>query len=373
MTSPTLGGIRVLDLTHVIAGPFATYQLAVLGADVIKIENPDEPDIARGIGTGGHDGMGTLFRAQGAGKRAVTLDLRQARDKELFLSLLETADVLVENYRVGALARLNLGYENLKQDFPALIYCSITGFGQTGPKAHQNAYDNVIQAASGLMSLNGQGDLWPLKIGAPVVDYATGLTAAFAVVSALFRRERTGRGQHIDVAMLETALTLAAVSVLGITESGNEVGRPSTERTGHPGLACYPTAEGQLMLGAMNRRQFTRLMHHLDEPELAQIFDDLGQPDTARKIHNLLTRTLIKKPAVAWQSELNTAGIPAQVVRLLHETLSDSHLTARGVLMPVDEGPGRVALSGFRMSGGALKAIRPAPRLGEHNREIFGT
>ncbi|MEJ2002310.1 MAG: CoA transferase, partial [Maritimibacter sp.] len=204
-------GLRVIDTTHVLAGPFASYQMALLGAEVIKVEAPKEPDQARYNGTD-HDlvreGMGTAFLAQAAGKKALALDLKSDAGRDALLRLVETADVFVENYRPGAFDELGLGYEDMAKVNPRLIYCSVSAFGSTGPRRTQTGYDNVIQAFSGIMDMTGHGDGRPLKCGAPVVDYATGLTAAFAISAALFQRERTGKGQRIDVSMLDVALTL---------------------------------------------------------------------------------------------------------------------------------------------------------------------
>ena len=210
MTQP-FEGIRVLDLTHVLAGPFATYQLAVLGADVIKIESPSEPDQARENSSDEAFAarfMGTTFLTQASNKRSLALDLKTPEGRDILKRLVPTADVLVENYRPGAMNALGLGYEEMAKLNPRLIYCSMSAFGHSGPRSTQTAYDPVIQAAAGLMAMNGTPELSPLKIGAAAVDYSTGATGAFAIASALFQRERTGRGQRIDLAMFDTALML---------------------------------------------------------------------------------------------------------------------------------------------------------------------
>src|SRR5215467_10462917 len=222
MTRP-FEGIRVIDVTHVLAGPFATYQLAVLGADVIKVEHPDDPDQSRGGGTDAvlnRAQLGTSFLAQGSNKRAITLDLKTECDRGVLKKLVATADVFVENYRPGALEALGLGYEALSAVNPRLIYASFSAFGQTGPRREQTAYDHVIQATSGIMAMTGTEDVHPIKFGAPAIDYATGMTGAFALASALFQRARTGRGQRIDMAMLDVALILASSLVTGYTRNG---------------------------------------------------------------------------------------------------------------------------------------------------------
>ena len=201
MTRP-FEGIRIIDITHVLAGPFAAYQLAVLGADVIKVEHPDEPDQSREGGTDralNRRNMGTSFLTQGSNKKSITLDLKTEAGREILKKLVARADVLVENYRPGAFEALGLGYEALLKINPRLIYCSISAFGQDGVRREQTAYDHVIQATSGIMASTGTEEVNPIKIGAPAVDYATGTMGAFALASALFQRERTGQGQHIDL------------------------------------------------------------------------------------------------------------------------------------------------------------------------------
>ncbi len=363
-----LDGIRVLDLTHVIAGPYATYQMAVLGADVIKIEDPNTPDMARHMGRGAERNMGTIFRAQGRGKRAIALDLKTQAGKAALLDLIATADVLVENFRVGALAELGLGYIDLTDAYPRLIYCSMTGFGQDGAKADQTAYDNVIQATSGLMGFNGTAANWPLKIDVPVIDYATGLTGAYAVMTALYDRERTGRGQHVDVAMLDTALTLMGPQILGLSEAGGHVGRPAPVASGFAGLARYQTKEGTLMLGALNTRQILRLIEALDgfgwnRPAVLYGLDEAR--DALEQI--FLTRT-----AQEWEDDLNRAGIPAQRVRLLHETLAEPHVQGRGQLQRLGTAPGAVPVAGFKLSDAYLGVSQDAPEIGADTQEILG-
>src|SRR5581483_1980460 len=204
-------GIRVIDVTHVLAGPFAAYQLGVLGADVIKVEHPDEPDQSRDAGsdkTLNRQRMGTSFLTQASNKRSITLDLKTAADREVLKQLAATADIFVENYRPGAMAALGLGYEALAAINPRLIYASFSAFGQEGPRGTQTAYDHVIQATSGIMAMTGTPETNAVKLGSPAIDYATGMTGAFALASALFQRERTGRGQRIDMAMLDVAMIL---------------------------------------------------------------------------------------------------------------------------------------------------------------------
>ena len=216
-------GIRILDLTHVLAGPFSTYQLALLGADVIKIESRDATDMSRE--TGPDDDlnevmMGTHFMTQGSNKRAITLNLKTEEGRQIMTQLIETADVLVENFKRGTLEKLGFSYETMKQINPKIIYCSITGFGHTGPKGEDGAFDNVIQAYSGIMEATGPADDRSVMVGPPVLDYGTGAQAAFAISAALLRRERSGESQHIDISMLDCALMLMSSSVLNHSQTG---------------------------------------------------------------------------------------------------------------------------------------------------------
>lgn len=368
MTAPVvdarpLAGLRVIDLTHVIAGPFATHQLAALGADVVKVERPDAPDMARGMGAGREAGMGAVYRAQGAGKRAVTLDLATPGGRAGMAALLRDADVLVENWRPGALARHGLDHATLSAGHPRLVHCTITGFGGDGP-AH-GAYDNVIQASSGLMALNGG------RMGAPVVDYATGLTAAFAIMAALAQRARDGRGQHVDVAMQDVALTLAGAAVLRVTETGEDATPPPAARAdGHPGLGTYDTADGALTLGALTARQLRRLGAALGAAP--EIFTPraLATEEGDRAARLFLLDALASRAAEEWEATLNAAGVPAQRVRRLGEAAAQA--VGRGVLAPVDGGPGRAPVAGFRLSRARLGHDGPAPAHGAHDGAALG-
>ncbi|MFL5280511.1 MAG: CaiB/BaiF CoA transferase family protein, partial [Rhodopila sp.] len=234
-------GIRIIDITHVLAGPFAAYQLALMGADVIKVEDPNDPDQSRDSGTDNdlnHAGMGTGFLTQGSNKRAITLNLKTEQGRAILKKLVATADVLVENYRPGAFETLGLGYEDLRRINPKLIYASFSAFGQGGPKRERTAYDHVIQSTSGIMAMTGTPDANPIKIGAPAIDYATGTMGAYALSAALFQRERTGQGQRIDMAMLDVAMILMASHVTGYLRNGSHP-RPSGNRTGHATSMAY--------------------------------------------------------------------------------------------------------------------------------------
>ena len=285
MTRP-FEGIRVIDVTHVLAGPFATYQLAVLGADVIKVEHPDDPDQSRGAGTDkelNRRNMGTAFLTQGSNKRSITLDLKQEKDREILKKLVATADVFVENYRPGAFEALGLGYEALAAINPRLIYASFSAFGQDGPRGQQTAYDHVIQATSGIMAMTGTKEVNPIKFGSPAVDYATGMTGAFALAAALFQRERTGKGQRIDMAMLDVAMILMSSHLTGYLRNGVHP-KPHGNRHPYATNGAFATKDGLVMLGASNLRQQRRLWTLLERPDMIKKTNDERDADHAREI-----------------------------------------------------------------------------------------
>ena len=266
-------GIKVLDCTHVLAGPFAAYQLGVLGADVIKVDDPNEPDQSRESGADhalNQAMMGTGFLTQGSNKRAIALNLKTEGGREAFVRLVvEWADVLVENYRPGAFKALGLGYEDLASLKPTLIYASMTAFGQGGPRGTQTAYDHAIQATSGITASTGTEASGPIKAGAPMVDYATGTMGAFAISAALFQRMRTGQGQHIDLAMLDVAMILQGSHITDYLHSGHHPRRNGNVMR-FAASSAFPTKDGLVQLAASNARQHRRFYEAIGDPEEAK-------------------------------------------------------------------------------------------------------
>ncbi len=261
-------GIRVIDLTHVFAGPFCTFQLAMLGADVIKVEGADHPDMVRFEGGDAGlnaAGMGASYQSQNAGKRAIALDLKSESGRAAMRRLIGIADVLVMNYAGEAAKRMGVDPAVTQAINPKLIHCTLTGYGRTGPKADHPAYDNVIQAYSGLMAGNGTPDTGPVRIGPAVVDYGTGAQAALAVSAALFQRERTGRGQVIDVAMVDAAMMLMAASVTDTIATGEPPARTGNINPNYAAYRTFDTAEGLLMVGAFTNAQHAALCDFLGE------------------------------------------------------------------------------------------------------------
>ena len=305
-------GIRVIDVTHVLAGPFATYQLAVLGADVIKVEHPDDPDQSRGAGTDkelNRRNMGTAFLTQSSNKRSITLDLKQAKDRDILKKLVTTADVFVENYRPGAFDALGLGYDALAAVNPCLIYASFSAFGQEGPRGVQTAYDHVIQATSGIMAMTGTPEVNPVKFGSPAVDYATGMTGAFALSAALFQRERTGKGQRIDMAMLDVALILMSSHLTGYLRNGVHP-KPNGNLNPHATNSAYQTKDGIVMLGASNLRQQRRLWVLLERPDMIKKTNEERDADRAREAQ-VLGEIMLVRTADEWETFLQTRHVPA--------------------------------------------------------------
>jgi len=374
-------GIRVLDLTHVLAGPFSTYQLAVLGADVIKIEPPGRPDMMREEGASpglAEQGLGTGFLSQNAGKRALALDLETPEGRAIGLKLAEGADVLVENYRKGVLDRLGLGYDAVRAVRPDIIYCSLTGYGHTGPKAHHPAYDPVIQAYSGLMAANGTPEVHPVRCGPPTIDYGTGAQTAFAIAAALFHRSRTGRGQRIDVAMADAALMMMSMPVTATQALGQTPPPFGNVTPGKPAYSCHQTSDGLLFIGAATQRQTVRCWRALGQDAIAdereamdrEELEALGDEDYRR-----LAAILIEQPAAHWEDVLNEAGVPAARVRRIDEALAEKQTATRGVLAKLGIGEDEVPLDlpvaafGFEHGGPSLSGA--VPRLGQHSREIL--
>jgi crotonobetainyl-CoA:carnitine CoA-transferase CaiB-like acyl-CoA transferase len=368
-------GIRVIDVTHVLAGPFAAYQLAVLGADVIKVEHPDDPDQSRGAGTDkelNRRNMGTAFLTQASNKRSITLDLKQEKDRDILKKLVATADVFIENYRPGAFEALGLGYDALAAINPRLIYASFSAFGQQGPRSSQTAYDHVIQATSGIMAMTGTPEVNPIKFGSPAVDYATGMTGAFALSAALFQRERTGKGQRIDMAMLDVAMILMSSHLTGYLRNGVHP-KPSGNQHPHATNSAYQAKDGIVMVGASNLRQQRRLWTLLERPDMIKKTNEERDADREREAATLreIMRT---RTADEWEVFLQANHVPAARVRTMGEAVADPQLGSRGIIHRHAAGNGvdgafGVPLAAFAHGGPRIDASPPI--LGQHNSEIL--
>jgi crotonobetainyl-CoA:carnitine CoA-transferase CaiB-like acyl-CoA transferase len=370
-------GLRVVDTTHVLAGPFASYQLALLGAEVIKVESPHDSDQARFQGSDRElvkQAMGTAFLSQSAGKKTLALDLKNQAGREALKRLLATSDVFIENYRPGAFEALGLGYDEIAKLNPGLIYCSISAFGASGPRREQTGYDNVIQAFSGVMDLTGHGDDRPLKTGAPAIDYATGMTAAFAITTALFQRSQTGRGQYIDVSMLEVATTLLTSHATDYLWSDKH---PKAKGNQYPfaTIGMYRASDTDIMVAASNLRQQKRLWIALGREDLVKK-TNLERIDDFSREHSVLVETIGSMPASFWEDFLNERRIPASRIRRMGESLADPQAIARGQVQELADPAGyvdglRVITSGFRMSGSASGVTRAPQAVGAQTDEIL--
>lgn len=370
-------GVRILDMTHVLAGPFATYQLAVFGADVIRVEIPGEPDQTRVDGVDAElsaAAMGTHFIIQNSQKRSITLDLKSEDGREALRKLVATADVLVENFRPGAMDDLGLGYEKLSAINPRLIYASISAFGHDGPRGKQTAFDQVIQAVSGLMMVNGTSDMTPMKVGTPAVDYATGTMGAFALATALFQRERTGRGQRIDLSMLDVALILLGSHVTNYSRSGREpkaVGNHNEFST----VGLYPTSDGDLQIAAINAKQHKRFWELLGHPEFVRA-SNAERKEHAETERQALRPILMQNTAQEWEDLFQANHIPAARVWTLPETLAHPQLDSRDILHKFEDAagiPGKITVpkAAFKLEHGGAHIDTAPPALGQHTTEIL--
>lgn len=370
-----LDGIRILDLTNVLAGPFCCYQLAVQGADVIKVEVPGTGDLARVLGsisTLNKSFMGVSFLTQNASKRSITINLKSARGRDVFSRLLATADVVVENFRPGVMDRLGLGYDTLSQMKPGLIYCAISGFGQTGPLRENPAYDQIVQGMSGVMSVTGDEKSAPLRVGYPIADTIGGLTSAFAIASALVKRARTGQGEYIDVSMLEAVLV-----TMGWQVSNCLMGDITPKPMGNENMTASPsgtftTGHGPLNIAANKQEQYESLCDLIGRGDLKT---DPRFTDREERLRNRaalkaeIEAALAARSAEDWAALFNAEGVPAGEVLTVPEVLSHPQIVERGLVKRFEESPGVdrpvvVVRSGFKLASGDPHATSPPPVLG---------
>lgn len=379
--SGPLAGFRVLDLTNVLAGPFCTYQLVLMGAEVIKIETPDGGDLARQLGADPQRSralMGASFLAQNAGKKSVALDLKDEDGKSAFLALTQTADVIVENFRPGVMERLGLGYEALRSVVPGIVYCAISGFGQQGPMRGAPAYDQIIQGLSGAMSITGDAASAPLRVGYPVADSVGGMTAAFAIAAALAGRERSGEGAFIDVSMLDSTIATMGWIVSNYLLAGQVPSPMGNDNFTAAPSGAFATGEGLLNIAANKQEQFVALARVIGRSDL--IDDERFAEREARKANRAaltveVEAALAAKPAAAWETLLAAAGVPAGRVLTVPEALALEQVKQRGLVQQVGaggaEGEISVCVGGYQLNGAPRVLDRPPPRLGEHTAEIL--
>lgn len=378
-----LSGVRVLDLSNVLAGPFCGYQLALLGADVIKVESPDGGDLARQLGADQElnaNFMGASFLAQNAAKRSVVLDLKSDAGKQALLDLNQSADVLIENFRPGVMNRLGVGYETLKESNPRLIYAAISGFGQTGPLAHAPAYDQIIQGLSGLMSVTGDSESAPLRVGYPLCDTIGGMTAAFAICAALVQRGQSDEGTFLDVSMLDSTLASMGWIVSNLLIAGKEPVPMGNENFTASPSGAFRCSDGLINIAANKQQQFETLCELIGDEALKT--DPQFAERESRKVHRQALKTriekrLMEKPAAFWEAALSRAGVPAGAVLSVKDALQQAQIKHREMTVKVDmpEESGRTDISlmrnGFRIDGEpSSPGFRPS-LLGEHTAEVF--
>lgn len=380
MSKHILEGVRVLDLTNVLAGPFATLHLALMGAEVIKIERPGSGDLARKLGTLtdlNEQLMGTSFLAQNANKKSLTLNTKSPEGKEIFRQLVKNADVLVENFRPGVMDRLELGYESLKEINPGLVYCAISGFGQTGPDAKKPAYDQIIQGLSGEMSVNGDERLNPLRAGFPVCDTVGGLNGAFAIMAALYHRERTGEGQCIDVAMLDSIMPHMGWVAANLLMANREPVPMGNDNFTAAPSGVFQTGDGYINIAANKQEQWEAVCDVLELPGL-KTDERFQQRDIRKQNRQQLTPILEQKLALRgtqeWVALLNQNGVPSGAILSLREALQQPQVKHRETLKDVSiEGIGSIPLfsltAKFEKTPGAITS--PPPRLSAHTEEIL--
>jgi len=374
-------GVRILDCTHVLAGPFTAYQLGVLGADVIKVEDPNGPDQSRESGSDhalNNSLMGTSFLTQGSNKRSIALDLKSEGGREAFKRLVrDWADVLIENYRPGAFKALGLGYEELSRLKPKLVYASMTAFGQHGPRGNQTAYDHAIQATSGITAVTGTPESGPIKAGVPVIDYATGTMGAFAVAAALYQTMRTGKGQYIDMAMLDVALILQSSHITDYYHSGKHHKRAGNKMR-FAENSMHEAADGLIQIAASNRRQHRRFYQAIGEPAEAERTSLDERYSRYDEKFAMVASKIKQEPARQWEEYLQGKHVPATRVRELPEALADPQLKYRGVLhrhesVPGVDKPVTVPLAAFKFAHDGPSIERPPARLGAHTDEVLAS
>ncbi len=378
-----LEGVRVLDLTNVLSGPFASLHLALLGAEVIKIENPNGGDLARKLGCVPEYNqklMGTSFLAQNANKKSLTLNLKDEKGKEIFKKLAETTDVVIENFRPGVMDRLGIGYDVLKEINPKIIYLAISGYGQTGPDAKKPAYDQIIQGLSGVMSINGNKDLNPLRAGFPLCDTVGGLNGAFAIMSALFYRERHGIGQFIDVSLLDSIMPL-----MGWVAANLLIGDQQPTLLGNDNFTAAPsgmfvTKDGYINIAANKQEQWHAVTDVLNVPELKED-PRFKERDTRKANRNELTpileAKLKEKNTEEWVALLNKSGVPSGAILNLEDALLQPQAEHRQTFneVRVDELDRDVKLfnmtAKFSETPGVVET--PPPTLSQHTEDILSS
>ncbi len=377
-----LEGIRVLDLTNVLAGPFCGHQLAHMGAEVIKVEVPGSGDLARQLGAQPELNkklMGISFLAQNTGKRSITVNMKSDKGKQVFHRLLGTADVLLENFRPGVMDRLGVGYPVLMRDHPNLIYCAISGFGQDRPYRDLPAYDQIVQGMAGVMSITGDRDSAPLRVGYPMADTIGGLTAAFAIAAALANRDADGRGCFIDVSMLESVLSTMGWIVSNYLQLGREPEPMGNDNFTASPSGTFQTGDGPVNIAANKQEQFEAVCDVIGRPELKadpRFAERQARLENRRALTEILEQAFAVHDAEHWRRALNAAGVPAGLVLTVPDALNHPQIAERGLIGLFENVPGidrdlRVARAAVKIDGQAVRTETPPPLLGQDTDDLL--
>jgi crotonobetainyl-CoA:carnitine CoA-transferase CaiB-like acyl-CoA transferase len=374
--SGPLAGLRVVDCTHMLAGPYCTWVLGALGADVIKVEMPGRGDFTRGVAPF-LDGQSIYFLSVNRNKRSLTLNLKAEAGKALFRRLVETADVLVENNRPGVMARLGFDYLRLAALNPRLVYASVSGFGQTGPYHTKPAFDVVVQALSGMMSITGEPDRPPARVGASIGDIGASLFAAIGILAALQERSRTGRGTYVDVAMLDSQFAILENAVARFLNAGDVPRRLGSR---HPLIApfqAFPTSDEPLVVCVDTEEQWMRLCQALGRPDLLsdpRFADGNARVRNHAALEPILVEVFHGRGRKEWLAALEAADVPCGAINSIPDAVDDPQVVARGMIVevPGDGTPGRFSGIPIRTPTFGPGGERPAPRLGEHTKAILG-
>ncbi len=379
-----LQDIRIVDITRAMAGPYCTMMLGDFGADVIKVERPGTGDESRGWGPpfvgepyGDYPGQSAYFLSANRNKRSLTVNLKDPAGQEIIRQLVRVSDVLIENYRTGVLDKMGLGADHLLEQNPGLIYCSISGYGRTGPYRDRPGYDAIIQAEGGLMSITGPADGPPSRVGVPIIDITSGMFAASAILAALLEREKSGKGQHVDVSLLDTQVALLANVASNYLLSGDP---PRRQGNAHPNIAPYEPFQARdkgFVLGAANQRQWLKLCQLIGHPELAEdprFHDNQSRVRNRQELIQALNGIFAARDAAEWLALLEEAGLPCGPINSLPEVFLHTQTQAREMVREADSsGAGRIKLTGFpyKLSRTPAELHLAPPSLGEHNHEIL--
>ena len=371
-----LKGIRVLDLTRILAGPYATMILRDLGAEVIKIEQPGVGDEARDFGPFKND-FSLYFMSVNRGKKSVTLNLKAPRGKELFLELVKGSDILVENFRPGTMEKLGLGYESLKAHHPSLLYAACSGFGQTGPYAMRGAYDMIIQGMGGIISITGEPDRPPVRVGTSIGDITSALFTAIGILSALRHRDQTGEGQLIDVGMLDCQVAILENAMVRYFSTG-DIPRPLGRR--HPAITpfeVFESADGYVVIAIGNNELWRKFCEHVNHPELIdneRFHTNALRTENHESLFPILAEIMCRRTTDAWVEALEEIGVPCGPVNTVDKVANDPQVLARDMIAEVEhEVTGTVQIPGIpiKLSETPGQIDAPAPNLGEHTSEVL--